>query len=175
MSDMSKDELVTLLKKCERLIESKEFLEVESILDDFPQLKEFFDNDNSLLFCCFPDNLTFLKRLISLGVDPNIQDTVDSTHLITFSSLGNVEMVDFLLKNGADPNIKTNLGETAFSFACYSNEFECAKLLQGYGANINCVVGGNCTPMDWALTNASNEFIDWLKQLGAKSYSEMKS
>lgn len=56
----------------------------------------------------------------------------------TDSSIGTVEL---LLKNGADPDIKTTAGNTALMMACHNvtstSSFETVKLLIDYAANIN--------------------------------------
>ncbi len=173
MSKKQDKEFVKLLDKCDRLIQTKEYLLVEKILEDFPEIKSFTYNDKSLLLSCFPDDLTFMKRLVKLGVNPNLLDSCQSTWLMSFSSLGNYEMVEFLLKNGADVNLKSNLGETAFSHACAADQFECAKLLYKYGADINAVVGGNSTPLD-CVPEGSTEFIHWLTKRGGEGGRQKK-
>lgn len=173
MRVISENGLLKKLDKCESLIEQGKYYQVKLILEKYPQLKSFSCKDRSLLLSCYPDNLDFLRDLIKLGLNPNITDTCNGTWLMSFASMGNIEMVDFFLRHGADVNIKTNLNETAFSFACASDQFECAKLLYAYGADINNVSGGCATPLDW-IREESKEFADWVINNGGEKYSELK-
>jgi len=45
--------------------------------------------------------------------------------------------VDFLLKNGADPNKQDGAGRTALMMACYWNEKEIVQLLLEYNVNMD--------------------------------------
>jgi len=50
------------------------------------------------------------------------------------SEHGNVELVNFLLANGADPNAKTGDGKSPMSFAKEGNHVEVVKALKKHGA-----------------------------------------
>ena len=48
---------------------------------------------------------------------------------------GNVELVGFLLQNGADPTAKNSEGKTPLAFAQETNNREILQLLREHGAS----------------------------------------
>lgn len=53
---------------------------------------------------------------------------------------GHIKIVEYLLKNKADPNFKTSDGFTALDIACGEGRLKIAKLLIKHGADINAKV-----------------------------------
>lgn len=64
----------------------------------------------------------------------------------------NVEMVKFLLKLGADPNLKTEYGWTPLHSACKWNNGKSAAILLQHGCDINATSDGNQTALHIAAT-----------------------
>ena len=95
------------------------------------------DGDNLLCLVSKKDYLESAKYLISLGCNINIKGCYGWTPLMNATLCSSLEMVELLLQNGANPNIKNNEGVTALKSACEKgeNNLEKIKLLLKYGAN----------------------------------------
>lgn len=83
-------------------------------------------------------NCDYVKRLLELGVDPDVK-TSGSTPLYTAAYKGYCVVVKLLLKFGASVDKGNNNGWTPFLIALYHEHFEVAKLLLKNDANINAV------------------------------------
>lgn len=68
--------------------------------------------------------------LIDSGAKVNQQNYNDATALIYASTFGHKDIVNYLLKNGADATIKDNRGNTALSHAKMQGNNEIAELLK---------------------------------------------
>jgi ankyrin repeat protein len=51
-------------------------------------------------------------------------------------SAANCGVLELLLRNGADPNVRNGKGNTALHLACRSNDFESVKILLRFGASL---------------------------------------
>ncbi len=104
---------------------------------------------------CSYSNLEDIKNMIKCI--PNINTIIDNTNaLISSASFGRIEIVKFLLENGADPNIFNNKGYTALHCTVYVHSngqkedvfCEIAKLLIQYGAIANLANFDGDKPID---------------------------
>ena len=79
------------------------------------------------------------------------------------------EIIDALLKNGADPNIKTDDGRTLLYLAVNSENVKCVKTLLDAGANPNLRNDDICnyTPLTAACEIVNLEMIELLLSVGA--------
>lgn len=75
-----------------------------------------------------------LKNLIDNGSDINHKYDGSFTTLMRYVILNNYEMVKILLELGADPNIQTNIGDTALHYL-KKYDIEMINLLIEHGAN----------------------------------------
>jgi len=76
-----------------------------------------------------------IKLLIDGGADPNIACTESKiTPLMWFVYKENIEGIKYILKNGADVNLKREDGNTALSLAIKDREEEIITILKSYGA-----------------------------------------
>ena len=93
---------------------------------------------NALMIACqYENHFEVIQMLIAKGTDPNAQATVGgTTALMTLAYYGYLQEAEFLLKSGADPNIKDKNGYTALSFAQQNNKVDMGILLKKYGAKI---------------------------------------
>lgn len=64
-----------------------------------------------------------------------------------------LEIAELLLKNGANPNIRTRDGSTLLHSATHNESLEKVKLLVKYGADMNMKDQYNLTPLMWAALN----------------------
>ena len=116
-----------------------------------------------------PDVEKILKR------DPsaiNTQDDEGMTPLASGVVQEQVDVVKFLLDNGADPNIPGKTGLTPLEHACgrsKTNALALAKLLLAKGASVNAtnVTGFTITPLDWAISFDNTELVKLLLDHGA--------
>jgi hypothetical protein len=98
--------------------------------------------DTALLNECknIKENLGEVQQLIADGANINAVTGAGRTPLMSATAYGHINIVRFLLENGADINIKdTHNGWTAlmFSTGLENEEFEIAKLLIENGADVN--------------------------------------
>ncbi|MGB9440949.1 MAG: ankyrin repeat domain-containing protein, partial [Desulfobacterales bacterium] len=81
--------------------------------------------------------LAEVQELLSIGIDPNSQDSRGWCPLMWATAEGHVDIVEFLLKHGADPNIINYLGRSAIMYASNYGFYEIAKALIEKGAILN--------------------------------------
>jgi uncharacterized protein len=159
-----------IFKEGIRRLEMNDLDGLIDLIAKVPQLKDYSSGDYSLLSKARDHNPEVMVLLLEAGVNPNLIDTTGSTLLMDFSSLGDVERASLLIKYGALLNVANFHGETAFSFACANSQMECAKLLYENGADINALIGASDSrPLDFAIQYASENFVEWLHSIGARS------
>lgn len=164
--------------KCCSLMRRNKKEEVLALIQKAPWLKSALGGDVSLISEAVilkrSLGLSFVRRLLEIGVDPNVVNSTGSTPLINASANGDCALVRLLLSHGSEVNHRTFLGETAFSFACANNRLSCAKILVDNGADINIPIGDPpmSRPLDWAERYASKKFVSWLRAIGGRKAGE---
>ncbi|MBL6445148.1 ankyrin repeat domain-containing protein [Fulvivirga sp. 29W222] len=79
-----------------------------------------------------------VKELIASGANINIlNEAVGEFPIHVAAEKGNVDILDVLIKNGADLDVLTKPGYSAAHLAVFSNNYEALKLLLDNGANKN--------------------------------------
>ena len=73
------------------------------------------------------------------------------------SSIGNLEIIDLLFTQGADPNKRGSMKRTALQYATEKNHIEAAKRLLAYGADIDAYDNGRLTPLIMAANRNYTE------------------
>lgn len=122
------------------------------------------------------DVVGIVKILIRCGVSANGVDKLGTPTLIYALELQNVELVSFLIKSGADVNIKPKLQEQSFLHVAArmnSRTFLNLLLLNGVNINIKCEQGW--TALHQACSERSGDAIDFLIQNGASISEEEKN
>ena len=106
-----------------------------------------------------------VKKLINQGADINTQVEDERTLLHCVVSIGDLEIVEYLLKNGASMNILDDFRNTALF---YAKEKNMAKLLLENGADINFQNYFGETPLMYRLckNNINTELIEFLIDSG---------
>jgi len=80
-------------------------------------------------------NINKLKMLLDSDVDIDLQDELGgNTRLMDASAVGNYDVVDLLIKHGADINLKNNYGKTALYIASVNRKNDIVDLLKKHGA-----------------------------------------
>jgi ankyrin repeat protein len=102
------------------------------------------------------DNKKVINLLSEIGIDPF--DSYLRTPLIWATFYDNLELLDWLIINGANINHQDRNGYCALHFAGQDKNFNSAKLLLDKGANINLTdIHGN-PPIWTAIFNAKGDY-----------------
>ena len=88
--------------------------------------------------------------------------------LIDAARNGPSNVIQYLIKAGADINIKTRFGHTALHLAAYYGHEQIVKMLLDAGSDINAKNNVGQTALYWALLTKNKNTIDLLKSYGAK-------
>ena len=114
------------------------------------------------------DNITGIKELLKDGIDINEEDCFWGTPLHLAVHNGKLEIIEFLLIEGADVNSTNAEGETPIFMICYFDK-KLFKMLLDYGADLNIKNNNGRTILDRAYEETFDDLINLLKSYGAKS------
>ncbi|VDD87028.1 unnamed protein product [Enterobius vermicularis] len=127
------------------------------------------------------DHLEAVKCLLAYDVNV-VAKTTDEKHLSQWtllhiaSSAGYLNLVKYLLENGADASEKGKYESTALHFASIQGHSEVIKCLLENGANVNARDFKKLTPLHYASQNGCYEAVKCLLENGAdvnaKDYKE---
>ena len=111
-----------------------------------------------------------LTRLLNAGVSINAQDqsSFDATPLIAAAAKGHLEVVDFLLHQGANVNLSESGGETALWWAIKGFHQAVVLRLLAAGADPNVKDEVGETALMWAVELGQEAIVPALLQAGAK-------
>ncbi|MEJ2142717.1 MAG: ankyrin repeat domain-containing protein [Gammaproteobacteria bacterium] len=113
-------------------------------------------------------DLTTMQTMINQLQEQDINAvTHGMTPIMKASSLGRVDMVEFLIEHGADPNKRGSSQRTALQYAAERNRLPVAKVLIKHGADINGVDAGNLSPLIMAADRRYHDFAMYLIDGGA--------
>ncbi|MBP6237636.1 MAG: ankyrin repeat domain-containing protein [Saprospiraceae bacterium] len=112
-----------------------------------------------------------IEELLKVAKNINLNQLTDTgdTPLLAAIRDENVDVVEILLNNGADPNFCNSKGWFPLHFATQKNNMEIVKLLVKFGAMIDQQDGKfKNTPLSVAISKTKGrEFIDYFLKLGA--------
>ena len=114
-------------------------------------------------------DLARVKQLvIDCGANPNIQSTAEGgTPLHVAADRGYLRIVKFLLKHGANPNMKNDYGNTPLHDAAAFGHREVVKLLLEHGADPNIKNNDGSTPLHHAAESGNSKVVEVLLEHGA--------
>jgi ankyrin repeat protein len=117
-------------------------------------------------------NSELVKLLLEHGAESDINDNVyTGSPLYNACSSGNLETVRVLLERGATRSMDMKCGMsslTPFEHSLDGRDFEVAKLLLSYGADINGKKGAFSTPLHRAASNKDDsDIVKFLMSQGA--------
>ena len=145
------------------------FLAIFVLLTEiFPQ-KQF----NQLADAVIEKDTIKINQLLQSGVDINTQHPITGTTVLMIASSYYYYdyIVEFLIRKGADVNLRDNEGKTALLWAA-SNSFPNAKILVENGAKVNIAANDGMTPFLQATLGVSSgkvpiELCELLRKNGA--------
>lgn len=107
------------------------------------------ENSESLQTACRTGDLSLLRRVLS--DNPSCINEKDSnlgwTGLYRSVICGHYDTTEYLLNQGADPNIKTKMGDTALHQATDNKQYKLAELLILFNADLNSQQNDGETPL----------------------------
>lgn len=95
------------------------------------------------------------------------RDRFYKTPLMVAASEGNLEVVQFLIANGADVKATDNFKWTPLHFACKSGRLDIIELLLDHDADLNATTLGGATPLMRAVESGRPEVVRLLIDRGA--------
>lgn len=110
-------------------------------------------------------NMSLLQTFIDQGNDINETDVYGNTSLHLAVCCNQIEMVQVLLKNNINVNIKNNNGYTSLLFVI--DNIDILKMLLKHGANTNFQDDRGWTALLYACNNKNYEFIEELLHFNA--------
>lgn len=109
------------------------------------------------------NDVELLKNLIDEGIDVNTTTEYGATALMYAADKGNLEAVNLLLENGADPNLKDLFYESSpYLWISYTGNVEMIKSMIKHGADIS-----NPMPVYWAAGSDQTESVRVMLENGA--------
>nr|XP_033336892.1 uncharacterized protein LOC117226539 [Megalopta genalis] len=133
------------------------------------QLQEFYYNENILFVAVEENNVgiaSFALNNISTA-NVNTCDCSGKSILQRAAQLGNLEMVKFLVKKGADVNAKTNNEISALRFAIGVGDWKIVKFLVDNGANVNDRTSNGYSVLHFAVGKGRLRIVRFLVKNGA--------
>lgn len=114
------------------------------------------------------------ELLISKGADMNeFAANINEFSPLEFTPItdairtNNIEIIKFMVENGADLQVKTSLGETYLHFAAHLNRIELIEYFIDKGIDVNVIKNGNLTPLHIAAVDGHKELVKLLIDNGA--------
>ncbi|MDA7653456.1 ankyrin repeat domain-containing protein [bacterium] len=132
--------------------------------------------DISIHDAAIDGNIAAVKQCIAAGwgIDAKIGGWTALHHA---ANVGNKEIVELLIANGADVNAKDdNLTLwTPLHKAASRGHNAIVEILLSRSANVNAKDGSGRSPLDWAVLNDHTETADLLRKHGGKTGDELKA
>ncbi|MDR3285127.1 MAG: ankyrin repeat domain-containing protein [Holosporales bacterium] len=119
------------------------------------------------------ENLEAVKRLIGVkGISPDVKDNEGFAPLHRAARHGWVDVVQALIRIGADKNVKDNKGFAPLHWAVRHGRVEVVQALIRIGADKNVQDREGLTPLHWAvryigIREDANEIVQALIRIGA--------
>lgn len=126
-----------------------------------------YENSTGLQWAAVDDNVELGQILIAHGANVNTIETLyNRTPLHGAAYYDSPAMVEFLLVNGADPEMRDSFGDTALHYAVSNGVVETARILIEHGAKLDTKDNLGRTLMDEAGTNS--EMVQLLREAGVE-------
>ncbi len=126
------------------------------------------NGETALSLAAFHGRLYYAQKLVEAGADVNLYGWPP---LIYAAFKGDVAIVDYLLKRGAEVNARTENGSTALLFAARFGHQEVVEVLLHNQADPNLANDRGATAIDWALKTENTDIADLLRKAGGRAGS----
>gem|GEM_PF-1314161 len=164
--------------------------DIENILDQYPEILEWTKvnlgiEDKKKLMEFINERAEELrraeeKRLESYGLvpmelsfnKPARRIPYDRTQLHIAALWGDVEIVEVLLKRGADPNVKDDNGQTPLHIAAQEGHVDVVRVLLERGADPRIADNGGHIPLDYAKDSTIRSLLESAMRSNELSDSE---
>jgi uncharacterized protein len=109
-----------------------------------------------------------IKQQLLILNSINLNEVVSGmTPIMLAASQGNVEVIDLLFTQGADPNKRGSMQRTALQYATEKNHIAAVKRLLAYGADIDAYDTGRLSPLIMAANRGHSELALLFIEKGA--------
>jgi len=130
--------------------------------------QEWIDQINTRLFLAIArDDLNEVVEAVAMGALINANDRFGHSPLHYAAYRGNVYIVDYLLRNGGDPNTRGNHLSTPLHSAAWGKNQEVVELLLEDGAEVDAQTDEQETPVMTATLRGQLETVETLLALSA--------
>lgn len=129
-------------------------------------INDIYFGETSLQHAIFGNQIRMMKFLLNCGAHLEASDKWGFTSLLSASSVGNYEAVEYLLSKGANVNYRTYNGITALS--CAAENYHVLQLLVDCGADVN--VGHKYFPLH--QTNSISNYSYFIYALRQKRFPD---
>lgn len=130
--------------------------------------------DRALIDASKAGNIDMLNLAISDWGDVDAKGGKLMATPLHYSTVhGHTPIVERLLDKGADVKVTDANGETPLHDAATFGRIEIVKMLFTHKADVNSVTPEKKTPLDYAIEANAEDVIDFLKQNGGKTGSEL--
>ena len=121
------------------------------------------------MMACYHEEISCVQVLLNYGANTNVQSfhihETASMKSIRYTTDNPINVLELLLKYGADVNIPDRFQETTFFSAVDFNLSAIIDLLLNYNANINTTNRHDVTPYLLAIANGNTECCEKLTKL----------
>lgn len=128
-----------------------DFTKLLKIIDRTTMKYKHLDGYTPLMMIVVNPNITnfektvVIDRLIEMGCDVNRPNDFGETALMMAVKRNNRKMMEYLLKNGASPNISDNLGVTPLMIATFNSQLYNMAVLRFFNAQL----GATCSSYEF--------------------------
>jgi len=148
-----------------KAIEKGDIDTVKTLYNDNPEILKIEFGFPPLFEACRYCKIEIARFLIEKGANIHDKKTRHKpTPLHVAAYTGCNEIIELLLKNGADINARNILGETPLMYAIENGNVQTAKLLIDKGANIKATSRSYGTALDFAIRYKRYEIINILQK-----------
>ena len=125
-------------------------------------------NERSFLRSVKDDDIAAVKLFLDSGMNPNAKDYLEYTALAHAANMGHIEIVEMLLKAGADVNAKTKYhGRTPLVLAALNDHLDVVKILLNSGADVNHIGTDGVNALIFAVDGDNLQITGALLDAGA--------
>ncbi len=135
-----------------------DFTKLLKIIDRTTMKYKHLDGYSPLMMIVVNPNITnfektvVIDRLIEMGCDVNRPNDFGETALMMAVKRNNRKMMEYLLKNGANPNISDNLGVTPLMIATFNSQLYNMAVLHFFNAQL----GATCSSYELDVFDIAN-------------------